>query len=260
MHRKCLRTVVCLHMNSQIDYPNKSKSAITIMRTAIHNLLLKYTDTFAPVVAFNNKKDKLLKMNFTASNNEITEEITGNTDAFSAYVNNKLKHYTYGIGGYDELRTVYSRSPVFDDKQEPRRLHLGIDIWGTEGTPVFAPLGGVVHSFAFNNNYGDYGATIILQHQLDGFSFNTLYGHLSLNDLAAIREGSYISRGFEFAHFGEPKENGHWPPHLHFQIVEAMHEKRGDYPGVCRLSERDKYLANSPDPDVILKMMQYAND
>ena len=33
---------------------------------------------------------------------------------------------------------------------------------------------------------------------------------------------------------------------------------KGDYPGVCSISERKKYLANCPDPDAILGMMQYA--
>jgi hypothetical protein len=229
------------------------------METSLYNLVLKYKDTFHPVVPFNAKKDKLLKIDFTGSNQELTEDILLDTTAFSTYIKELLgKKYTYGIGGYDEHRTVYSRSDVFDDAEEPRRLHLGIDVWGNAGTPVFAPFGGYVHSFAFNNRFGDYGATIILHHQMDGVSFNTLYGHLSLNDIAGLHEGRYITRGVEFAHFGEPEENGRWPPHLHFQIVKEMHQHDGDYPGVSKLSEREYYLLNSPDPDVILQMMQYA--
>jgi murein DD-endopeptidase MepM/ murein hydrolase activator NlpD len=164
----------------------------------------------------------------------------------------------YGIGGYAEQRTVYSRSKVFDapDGGEPRRLHLGTDIWGKAGTEVFAPIGGMVHSFKFNDAYGDYGATIILLHQLEGTAFYTLYGHLSLKDIALI-EGQYINRGQAFAHFGEPHENGHWPPHLHFQIIENIELNEGDYPGVCRLSDQEFYLKNCPDADLILQMNQY---
>ena len=229
-----------------------------IKRTPLYNILLKHNVIFAKVVPYNPQQDRLRLMDFTSSNTTLTDEIVNDTGQFGTYINASLKNYTYGIGGYDELRTVYARSPVFDDKSEPRRLHLGIDIWGPAGTPVTAPLGGLLHSLAFNDAFGDYGATIILQHQLDGMSFNTLYGHLSLNDLANLSEGAYISRGQEFAHFGPPAENGHWPPHLHFQVVENMYEKRGDYPGVCKVSERDHYLANSPDADLILQMMQYA--
>lgn len=140
---------------------------------------------------------------------------------------------------------------------EPRRLHLGIDVWGAAGTPVYAPMGGMIHSFAFNNHFGDYGATLILLHQLDGLPFYTLYGHLSLRDIDSISTGQYVNRGQEIAHFGLPHENGHWPPHLHFQLIMDMGLYEGDYPGVCRYSEREYYLNNCPDPDVVLRMNRH---
>ncbi len=224
-------------------------------------ILKKYQSTFHQVVPFNAKNDKLLLLDFTAVNTDLNNDILNDTNNFSAYINAKLKasNAKYGIGGYDEHRTVYSRSKVFDTNDEPRRLHLGVDIWGEPETPVFAALHGVVHSFAFNNNYGDYGATIILQHQLDGFVFYTLYGHLSLRDLDALYEGKPIAKGDLIAHFGTPKENGQWPPHLHFQVIIDMENKVGDYPGVCKLSEREQYLSSCPDADLILQMLQFAS-
>jgi murein DD-endopeptidase MepM/ murein hydrolase activator NlpD len=232
-----------------------------IMDNSLYNILWKNQNIFYKIIPFEQGKDKLLKMDFTAANSDLTDDILGDTIAFTEYVQDMLAtKYSYGIGGYNEHRTIYSRSHRFDGIDEPRRLHLGVDIWGPVGTPVFAPLGGYVHSFAFNDHYGDYGATIILQHQLDGFFFNTLYGHLSLRDLGDLKEGTYISRGTEFAHFGDARENGYWPPHLHFQVIQEMHEKKGDYPGVCKYSEREKYLLNSPDPDAIIQMMQYAEN
>lgn len=224
----------------------------------LNNALQKNAAAFHTVVPFDVTKDRLLQLDFTASNAFLTREILVNTDAFAQHIEQQLgTKYTYGVGGYAEHRTIYARSEVFDGA-EPRRLHLGIDVWGPVDTPVFAPLEGYVHSFSFNDFFGDYGATIILRHQLDGLSFNTLYGHLSLRDLAGLQEGQYISRGVEFAHFGPAKENGYWPAHLHFQIVTEMHEKKGDYPGVCKYSEKEKYLENCPDPNLILQMMQYA--
>ena len=224
----------------------------------ISSIISKHTNEFASVVPFNAATDRLLKMDFTKANTSLTDDILNNTEKFSEYIANLLSsNYAYGIGGYNEHRTIYARSHHFDSTEEPRRLHLGIDIWGKVGTPVFAPLGGYIHSFAFNDNYGDYGATIILQHQLDSISFNTLYGHLSLRDLDGLQEGRYISRGVEFAHFGEAKENGHWPPHLHFQIVQDMHQYKGDYLGVCKYSEKEKYMENCPNPDFILGIMKY---
>ena len=66
---------------------------------------------------------------------------------------------------------------------------------------------------------------------------------------AGLVNGNYYAWGHH--------ENGHWPPHLHFQIILDMQLKEGDYPGVCKYSEREKYLANCPDPDLILQLNQY---
>jgi murein DD-endopeptidase MepM/ murein hydrolase activator NlpD len=122
---------------------------------------------------------------------------------------------------------------------------------------VYAPLEGVVHSFAFNDAYGDYGATLILQHELDGITFHSLYGHLSLHSIEDKKEGQAIEKGEWIAAFGEPAENGHWPPHLHFQLIIDMQGWKGDYPGVCKYSEREKYLVNCPDADLILNMIMH---
>ena len=91
-------------------------------------------------------------------------------------------------------------------------------------------------------------------HQLNGIYFYTLYGHLSLSDIKNLDTGVKISGGQKLAHFGEAAENGHWPPHLHFQIIKDISSFKGDYPGVCKLSESKQYLENSPNPDLILNM------
>jgi murein DD-endopeptidase MepM/ murein hydrolase activator NlpD len=216
---------------------------------------------FHTVVPFDGLKDKLLLLDFTEANHELTGEILADTRLFSEYINSKLRivNAVYGIGGYNEQRSIYSRSTVFDGDYggEPRSVHLGIDIWGPLSTPVYAPLQGSVHSFNFNDRFGDYGATVVLQHELEGVIFHTLYGHLSLHSIEDKKEGQAIEKGEWIAAFGEPEENGHWPSHLHFQIISDMQGMRGDYPGVCKYSERDHYLANCPDPDLILRMMKY---
>lgn len=229
---------------------------------SFENVIRQTAQVFAPVVPFDPKEDKLLPLDFTDQNTELTEEILKDTNLFSAYINDKLSAAgaRYGIGGYNEHRTVYSRSKVFDAPvagEEPRRLHLGTDIWGKPYTAVMAPLDGIVHSFAFNNQFGDYGATIILSHQVDGTSFHSLYGHLSLSSLKNLQEGQLIKKGEVFAEFGIPYENGHWPPHLHFQLILEMKDWRGDYPGVCKFSEKQQWLENSPEPDLILGMDRY---
>ncbi|HTI93681.1 MAG TPA: peptidoglycan DD-metalloendopeptidase family protein [Puia sp.] len=143
------------------------------------------------------------------------------------------------------------------DEAEPRRLHLGIDIWGPAGTRVMSPLNGIVHSFAFNNNDSDYGTTIILSHNLEGVGFHTLYGHLSLNSIKNLSEGRNIRKGEVIGEFGMRFENGNWPSHLHFQLIEDISDWKGDYPGVCRFSEKRRWLDNCPDPDLVLQLGQY---
>lgn len=231
------------------------------MHPPLHELLEQYTAQFHPVVPFDNEKDTLLPMDFTAANTELTGPIVADTALFSAWVNRKISEAgaRYGIGGYAEHRTVYSISAVFDGAapgEEPRRLHLGIDIWGPAGTPVMAPLKGRIHSFAFNNRFGDYGATIILEHTLRGNTFLTLYGHLSLDSLEGLKEGNPVQKGQPFTAFGIPAENGYWPPHLHFQVIRDIGSGRGDYPGVCRFSEKEKYLANCPDPGLMIPFLK----
>jgi murein DD-endopeptidase MepM/ murein hydrolase activator NlpD len=220
--------------------------------------LKQHSGFFQPVVPYN-KEDRLLLFDFTERNTDLTETVLSDTRLFTNYINSKLQEARarYGIGGYGEYRTIYSRSKVFDG-EEPRRFHLGIDIWGRPYTKVMAPMDGIVHSFAFNNAYGDYGTTIILTHNLEGMVFHTLYGHLSLNSIKNMRAGDAVRSGDVFAEFGIPFENGQWPPHLHFQIVIDLEGKQGDYPGVCTYSESEKYIANCPDPDIILNMMEQA--
>ena len=221
--------------------------------------LHKYQSTFHPVVPFLPGKDRFLEMDFSSENKDLSAEVYSDTEKLSKYINAQLTAAgcRYGIGGYNEHRTIYAASNHFDTGGEPRRLHLGIDIWAAAGTPVYAFMGGRIHSFAFNNTPGDYGATLILLHQLDGFAFHTLYGHISLKDIETITASQYVIRGQQIAQFGTPAENGHWPPHLHFQVIIDMQLKQGDYPGVCRFSEREKYLLNCPDPDLVLQMNRY---
>lgn len=213
---------------------------------------------FHPVVPFDNGKDKLLPLDFTTTNTELTDAVLSNTNLFTQYVGKKLQSAgaRYGIGGYGEHRTIYKRSIVFDG-EEPRRLHLGTDIWGPPYTKVMAPLDGIVHSFGFHPALGNYGAVIIVAHYLQGVSFYTLYGHLSRNSIKNVHEGDVVKKGDVFAEFGIPQENGQWPPHLHFQVMRNMQGWKGDYPGVCAFSEKDQWLQNCIDPDLILNLARF---
>jgi murein DD-endopeptidase MepM/ murein hydrolase activator NlpD len=207
------------------------------------------------VVDFDPKRDRVYRLDLTQTNLELPAEFAGDTEAFSQWIDKKLadSHCRYAIGGYMEHRGIYKRSALFDTDEEPRRLHLGVDIWADAGTPVYAPLDGVVHSFADNNSFGDYGPTIILQHNLNGLTLYSLYGHLSRTSLIGLQAGQTISPNQQIAAFGNNVENGNWPPHLHLQMMLDIGDAYGDYPGVGRYSQKEQYLQNIPDPGLILR-------
>lgn len=218
--------------------------------------LRKYQISFAPVMPFDWNKTAVKILDFTADNERLRNQNLAQTADFAAFVKEEIQaaEAVCGVGGYNEHRVLYRRSPHFQQTQEPREIHLGIDIWVRAGTPVFAPVKGKVHSFRDNNNFGDYGPTFILEHELEGRVFYTLYGHLSRRSLVGKTIGQEIQAGEAFAELGPFPENGDWPPHLHFQIIENLEGWSGDYPGVCALTQREKYLNNCPDPNLILQI------
>ena len=234
----------------------------------IVDLLRKYAGQYHPLVPFEPSRDHCYRFDFTSDNPDLSGELLANTELFSRYIEEKLRQNgcKYGIGGYGELRVLYARSRHFDAVHglvvaagpEPRRLHLGLDIWGSAGTPIMAPIGGILHSFAFNDAFGDYGATIILTHNLEGVSFHTLYGHLSINSLRNLCAGNRVRQGEIIGEMGMRFENGQWPPHVHMQIILDMQGWEGDYPGVCPFSQKVDWMNNCPDPDLILHMNRFA--
>jgi 4-aminobutyrate aminotransferase-like enzyme/Ser/Thr protein kinase RdoA (MazF antagonist) len=162
-----------------------------------------------------------------------------------------------GIGRYNEARLIYT-SDMFktpgNDGPEWRTLHIGLDVFMAPGSPVLAPLDGVVHSFRNNTAPLDYGPTIILQHTIaeEQLTFYTLYGHLSEDSLDGLYAGKPVAQGTTIAKIGNYPINGNWPPHLHFQIITDLLGRTGEFPGVARPSQRDIWLSLSPDPNLIV--------
>jgi 4-aminobutyrate aminotransferase-like enzyme/Ser/Thr protein kinase RdoA (MazF antagonist) len=162
----------------------------------------------------------------------------------------------FGVGRYDEARLLYT-SPLFGAGENPteerRTIHLGIDLFASAGTPVHAPLDGIVHAAANNTAPLDYGPLVILRHATgEGQEFFTLYGHLNRMSLNALQVGQRIPRGQHFASIGDVHENGGWTPHLHFQVIVDLLHHATDFPGVARASQRNVWTSLSPDPNLLL--------
>ena len=217
----------------------------------IAELLQKHRAMCGPVIR-DLHTDGVLKLDFTARNKALTEVDLKDTAAFDRWLSSVLKGRV-GIGGYLEDRAVYHRSPHFGG-EEARSVHLGIDVWTPASTPVYAPWAGTVHSFRDNQGFGNYGPTIILQHQLDNQPFYTLYGHLSRASLETLRVGEPVGKNELIGEVGPYPENGDWPPHLHLQLMTDMLGWVGDFPGVVAPSQRAKYAAICVDPWTLLHL------
>lgn len=199
----------------------------------------------------------LLALDLSERNPRLAGFDPGDTTAFSAWVRAQLDEHgaDYAVGGYGEDRSLYRMSRHFDGGgDEPRTLHLGIDLWLAAGTAVHCVLAGRVHSLRDNAVFGDYGPTVILEHEVEGLRFHTLYGHLARRTLPRLAVGQPLAAGDLLGWLGEANENLGWPPHLHFQIVRDLGGRIGDYPGVCKPSEARQWLAGSPDPNRLLRI------
>ena len=158
--------------------------------------------------------------------------------------------------GYLEERSFYNTKRFEREANgdtEFRNIHLGTDFWLPARTPVHVPFDGTVVISHYNNFHKDYGALIVVQHTLLGTTFYTLYGHLSKDSLVLSPKGKQVKQGEFLAYLGSEDENGHWLPHLHFQLITDLLGETENYNGVAFPSELSRWKDLCPDPDLIFK-------
>lgn len=227
--------------------------------TALVQWLTNNADTFGSVVEPDLRIANTVIFDLSVGSRELGNLLNVSDLAwFNQHIFERMKaaKSDVGIGRYNEVRQIYTSDAYRvegNNGPEWRTVHVGLDIFMEPGSPVLAPLDGIVHSFHNNAAALDYGPTIILQHTVaDGqLTFFTLYGHLSIDSLEKLETGQPIPRGTAFAKIGNDQVNGGWPPHLHFQIITDMLDKMGDFPGVALPSQRAVRLSLSPDPNLI---------
>lgn len=224
------------------------------MSVELVSLLKQFSGQYAPVVP-QQASGRFHLLDLSDSNEDLRDVDVTSPQSLGSMIHRQVvdDRCQLAVGGYGEDRSVY-RSDLFESDGEARSVHLGVDLWVPQGTPVSAPLDGVVHSMQNNNGNLDYGPTIILEHELEDMTFYTLYGHLAAYTLFQLEEGHPVPMSVPFTVVGDDTENGGWPPHLHFQIISDMGDFWGDFPGVARPSEADLWLKRCPDPNLILSM------
>ena len=157
-------------------------------------------------------------------------------------------------GGWGEPRLIYNGETQVERATNGRRrtVHLGVDVVGPAGTPVHSPLAGVVVAAEERPDPYDYGSVVILEHTTaEGAPFRSLYGHLSYASFS-VTVGDEVAAGEHLANFGEPHENGGWPPHLHLQVAVTPANFGTDWPGACDPDEWETWAQIFPNPAALL--------
>lgn len=223
-----------------------------------NNFLSQLSNLPISVIKTSALKDLLKPIDLSAKNKELLKFDTAISSDWETYIATFLEDHkaTIAFGGYLEKRNLYDRSSYFKNvsEKEKRNIHLGVDLWCKENSKVLAVLDGKVHSFKNNLNYGDYGPTIILEHEIEGEIFYSLYGHLTLKSIRNLKIGQSFLQGNEIGAIGNASVNGDYAPHLHFQLIRNLENCFGDYPGVSSEEKKEFYVNNCPDPNLLLKL------
>jgi 4-aminobutyrate aminotransferase-like enzyme/Ser/Thr protein kinase RdoA (MazF antagonist) len=217
--------------------------------------------TASPVLGIDLRRERWMPADLGVTSTLLSADAAQNSEPlFSRRLFEAIREAgaSVAVGGYNEPRLLYL-GPDFAgtrETDERRTVHLGVDLWAKAGTPVFAPVHGVVHSIHDNAAPYDYGPVIILRHALgEESNLFTLYGHLSRESLAMVAVGQIVAAGQQIATLGAPEVNGGWSPHLHFQVITDLLGLGHDFPGVARASQRHAWLGICPDPNPLLGIL-----
>jgi 4-aminobutyrate aminotransferase-like enzyme len=168
-----------------------------------------------------------------------------------------------GIGRYNEARAGDILNPlkvVTEEMPEARTMHLGLDLFVPEGSPVYAPADGVVYDLASSLVHNDFRTMVLLEHRVAGntVSFYTLYGNVSAESISALQIGASVRQGEPFAFVGNPPAGYKQSPHLHFQIVVDEQAAGEDIQGAAAPGQRALWTSLCPDPNLILQIPESA--
>lgn len=139
-----------------------------------------------------------------------------NPHLFGEWIN--LLHKSFGVdyswGGYME-----DREELWEGTYLPKghRIHLGVDYWVPENTPIHMPANGkLIHYKNDKDQDGGWGGQAIFE--IDMIYF--IFGHLR-NDSNLI-VGHQLNKGDLIGHVAPLECSGGWYPHLHVQCMTKL--------------------------------------
>lgn len=203
-------------------------------------------------------KNKAVHIDLSIQNNTVkTEEEFNNPKYFGEKLAEIQEQNSDKIiaGGYLEKRALYT-SDIYnaENSNQKRNIHLGVDFWLPENTPIHALLDGEVICAVHQTSYKGYGGFVILKHIGKEVEFYTLYGHLSKESISNFSLGEIIKQNEQIGVLGDYQENGEWVPHLHFQIMLDVLDYKNDFPGVALESELEFWKMICPNPNLLFKL------
>ncbi len=169
-------------------------------------------------------------------------------DFTAGYDENRQRSSPYGVGKYNERRKGMYMSELFANRRD---IHVGIDLAGPLGEPVHAFFAGRILHLGYNSAPGDYGYTLVTEHELNDQILYALFGHLSAASLQDKSPGQSFAKGEVIAWLGDKNENGGWNPHVHFQL-SLVRPTGPDLPGAVNEANLQEALKIYPDPRLVL--------
>lgn len=223
--------------------------------TRVERWLERNAHDFSAIIRPSVARPAVLALDLTATSPDAAAWATLDADGAERLIEQRVAEAgaDFAIGLYGEDRNIYKSDAFQTGSAGARRtVHLGIDLFAPAGEPVHAPFAGKVAFIHDDAVAFGFGPTVLLEHRTDGGDvFWTLYGHLSRRSVQKLSLGQAIAKGEAFTAFGAPSENGHWSPHLHFQVVTDHLGLEARMHGVGVGDQWQVWRAVSPDPSVV---------
>ncbi|WP_212919879.1 murein hydrolase activator EnvC family protein [Ornithinibacillus bavariensis] len=114
--------------------------------------------------------------------------------------------FIWPAAGYRASNYGWRVDPINNSKS----FHLGVDISGPVGTPIYAATNGVAVRGNLSSTYGNH---ILIVTTINGVDYTTLYAHMSG---FAVADGTVVKQGQLIGYMGATgRVTG---PHLHFEV------------------------------------------
>ncbi|MBZ8176211.1 peptidoglycan DD-metalloendopeptidase family protein [Corynebacterium sp. 3HC-13] len=126
-----------------------------------------------------------------------------------------------GDYAYPTDKSKVTLTSPFSERVNPvtgaSEFHLGVDLAGPKGTPIYAFADGVVVA-AQDSGVQGFGGWVVLDHNIDGEKIQTVYGHIEPGHVH-VKTGDTVKKGQHIADMGTAGTST--GDHLHFEVVKG---------------------------------------